>query len=221
MRGGGEPILCRLLPPGVHAAEGVPSDEEACPSPEEANALGKVSIKRFREFAAARKCARLALQRLGVGPQPILIGPQREPVWPAGLVGSITHCAGYCAAVVARRGVIATIGIDAEVHAALPAEALGEVLRPEERELFACNDGSGIHWDRVLFSAKESVYKAWFPLTRRWLGFQDAVVTFDRGQGTFIARLRVPLPQGDGRAIDCFRGTYLVHDGLVFTAAWL
>ena len=48
-----------------------------------------------------------------------------------------------------------------------------------------------VHWDRVLFSAKESIYKAWFPLTGRWLGFEEASLSIDPAAGTFAARLHV------------------------------
>ena len=59
-------------------------------------------------------------------------------------------------------------------------------------------------WDRLLFSTKESVYKAWFPLAERWLGFEDARVTIDRDRGSFAARLLVPGPRLDGRELSGF-----------------
>jgi 4'-phosphopantetheinyl transferase EntD len=55
-------------------------------------------------------------------------------------------------------------------------------------------DLPGVHWDRLLFSAKESVYKAWFPLAKRWLGFEEAVVTVDASTETFVAQLLVSGP---------------------------
>jgi 4'-phosphopantetheinyl transferase EntD len=75
-----------------------------------------------------------------------------------------------------------------------------------------------VHWDRLLFSAKESVYKAWFPLTGRWLGFEDAAVTIDAGAGTFTARLLVPGPAVNGTPMDSFSGRWLARDGLIVTA---
>ena len=87
----------------------------------------------------------------------------------------MTHCAGYRAAAVARSGDLAAVGIDAEPHAPLPPDVLELVARPEERvELTALEEARpDLHWDRILFSAKEAVFKAWFPLTRRWLDFTD------------------------------------------------
>lgn len=73
-------------------------------------------------------------------------------------------------------------------------------------------------WDRLLFSAKESIYKAWFPLTRRWLGFEDTVITINPANGTFTVRLLVPGPALDGRSLTRFEGRWLVRDGLVLTA---
>jgi 4'-phosphopantetheinyl transferase EntD len=76
----------------------------------------------------------------------------------------------------------------------------------------------GVHWDRLLFSAKESVYKAWFPLAKRWLGFEDAVVTLDTSTETFTARLLVSGALIGGRGLTGFSGRWLIRDGLVLTA---
>ena len=97
------------------------------------------------------------------------------------MVGSITHCAGYRACAVARAAHVAGVGIDAEPHAPLPAGVLGQIARPEERPLLARAGRTepAVHWDRLLFCAKEAVYKVWFPLAACWLGFEDAVLTLD------------------------------------------
>ena len=175
-------------------AEGYPEAIEAGLFPEEREHIAHAVAKRRVEFAAVRRCARRALQELGYPPVPILPGEQREPRWPEGVVGSMTHCAGYCAAAVARSGEVSALGIDAEVHAPLPEGVLDLISLESERALLAeLTDRvpGAVHWDRVLFSAKESVYKAWFPLTRRWLGFEQADIEL-RLDGTFEARLLTP-----------------------------
>ena len=75
----------------------------------------------------------------------------------------------------------------------------------------------GVSWDRLLFSAKESVYKAWFPLARRWLGFADADVTIDPADGTFEVRLLVPPPESAGLPAR-LHGRWIARDGLLLTA---
>jgi 4'-phosphopantetheinyl transferase EntD len=168
-----------------------PEAIEAGLFPEEREHIAHAVAKRRVEFAAVRRCARKALQELGYPPVPILPGEQREPRWPEGVVGSMTHCAGYCAAAVARSGEVSALGIDAEVHAPLPEGVLDLISLESERALLAElteRVPGAVHWDRVLFSAKESVYKAWFPLTRRWLGFEQADIEL-RMDGTFEARL--------------------------------
>jgi len=76
----------------------------------------------------------------------------------------------------------------------------------------------GVSWDRLLFCAKESVYKAWFPLTRRWLGFEQAAITVDPRAGAFTAELLEPAVALDGRRLAGFAGRWLARDGLVLTA---
>ncbi|MFI2711370.1 4'-phosphopantetheinyl transferase [Micromonospora sp. NPDC018662] len=209
-----------LLPPAAVAVEAfadVAGDE---PYPGEEDLVARAVPSRRREFVTARRCAREALARLGYAPAPIRPGPRREPVWPAGVVGSITHCAGYRAAVVAPAAALAGLGVDAEPHGPLPdgvADAVTTAGEPAHLAGLRAAD-AGVHWDRLLFSAKESVYKAWYPLTGRWLGFEDAELTVGPA-GRFTARLLVDGTRADGgpplRVLD---GRWLVAGGLVVTA---
>lgn len=144
-------------------------------------------------------------------------GPDRQPLWPRGTVGSITHCAGYCAAAAAWSKEVASIGIDAEVHDELPVGVLEQIALPHEADWIADRSSTGTHWGRVLFSAKESVFKTWFPLTRRWLGFHDAEIRFSPSMGEFDATLLVPGPFVSGCPHQSFSGRFLVCNGLVLT----
>jgi len=209
-----------ILPPAVVAVEARGDDTEARLLPGEQEVVGRAVEKRRREFATGRACARAALERLGLPPLPIRSGEKGEPLWPDGVVGSITHCDGYRAGAVARRAEVLTLGIDAEPHAPLPEGLLPDIAVPEERPHLAelRRERPGVHWDRLLFSAKESVYKAWFPLARRWLGFEDARLEIEPGSGSFSARLLVPGPTIGGAPLRGFEGRWLVRDGLVVTA---
>ena len=213
-------MLELILPPGVAVAA---TREDILDEPlfaEEEQALGRAVKKRRREFATARACARAALHELGEPPAAIPAGPRGAPVWPTGIVGSITHCEGYRAGAVARATDVAALGVDAEPEAPLRAGLLGDIALPEERAQLAALALAepGVCWDRLLFSAKESVYKSWFPLAGRWLGFEDATVSIDRAAGTFSVRLLVPGPALGGEELGGFSGRWLVRDQLVLTA---
>jgi len=175
--------------------------------------------RRRREFATARACARSALAQLGVPAASIPMGAGGEPCWPAGAIGSITHCNGYRACAVALAGDYVAIGIDAEPHAPLPAGIEPVIARPEElRRLHALSARMPeLHWDRLLFSAKESIYKAWFPRAKRSLGFEDASVILDANRCTFTARLTVGARELMGARAE-FHGRWLVSDGYILTA---
>ncbi|WP_406396245.1 4'-phosphopantetheinyl transferase [Streptomyces sp. NBC_00887] len=187
--------------------------------PEEWPAVATAVTSRQREYATVRACARDALTKLGQPPVALVPGEDREPRWPAGIVGSMTHCTGYRGAAVAHARDIAALGIDAEPNAPLPdGDSLLNVLaRREEADLLAILPACGTAWDRLLFSAKECVYKTWFPLTRRWLGFEEAIVRISPA-GTFQAHLLVEGPTLDGEVLDSFSGTWLHMDGLLLTA---
>jgi 4'-phosphopantetheinyl transferase EntD len=212
-------VIEQILPPAAIAVEAL-ADLDADLFPAEEAVVGKAVEKRRREFVTARSCARSALEQLGFAAGPIPTGSKGEPLWPDGAVGSITHCEGYRACAVARTADLVTIGIDAERHEPLPDGLLGDIARPEEMGwLRTFSQGTpAICWDRLLFSAKEAVYKAWFPLTERWLGFEDAVLSVDPESLTFSARLLVPGPSVGGTELSGFRGRWLLRDELVLSA---
>ena len=109
-----------------------------------------------------------------------------------------------------RRQVRTQVALDLSRHLHRPAE---------QRRLagLAAADPARC-WDRLLFCAKESVYKAWFPLARRWLGFGDADITIDPDSATFTATLLVPGPAVGGSTVGAFRGNFAVGNGLIVTA---
>ncbi|MFI6662096.1 4'-phosphopantetheinyl transferase [Streptomyces sp. NPDC050523] len=184
--------MASLLPPQVVARESFgewEDDWRRALFPVEARVVDRAMDKRRREFAGVRVQARRALRVLGVPPVPLVPGPRGEPAWPPGIVGAMTHCTGYRAAAVARaEGGVAAVGIDAEPHARLSPEVLEMVAGARERDRLRLLAGSRpeVSWGCLLFSAKETVFKAWYPLARSELGFLEAEVDL--------------WPDGDGRA---------------------
>jgi 4'-phosphopantetheinyl transferase EntD len=210
-------VIERILPPTVAVAETRDDVIEIELAPEERAAMGRPVEKRRREFTTGRACAREALAKLGISPAPpIASGDKGQPLWPRGVVGSITHCRGFRAAAVARTTDIASLGIDAEEHAPLPDGVLEAVSSPRERA--ALPKTPGAHLDRLLFSAKEAIYKAWFPLTGRWLGFEDVHLTIDPSSQTFNADLLVAPPQLNGQPLTALTGRWLTEGDLVAAA---
>ncbi|MGK2881555.1 MAG: 4'-phosphopantetheinyl transferase PptT [Mycobacterium sp.] len=203
-------------PTGLAAAEVYADPDGLVPLAEEAPLIAKAVAKRRNEFLSARYCARVALGELGLPATPILKGDKGEPRWPDGVVGSLTHCQGFRGAVVARRDHVRSVGIDAEPHEVLPDGVLDAVSLPIERHQLAALPG-GMHWDRILFCAKEATYKAWFPLTHRWLGFEDAHITFGV-DGTFTSRILIDPAAEHGPPLAALSGRWSVADGLALTA---
>lgn len=208
--------LSELLPDGASIAEQFGTLSGRLWEKEQED-LGCVAPKRQMEFAAGRTCAREALARLGVPACAILRGRGREPLWPEGVVGSITHCQGYCAAAVAYAGQIPSLGIDAEPDEPLPGGVLPMIARKEEVErLLKHRTESERNMDRILFSAKESTYKAWYPLAQRWLNFDEVCIDIVPGSNSFNLEL---LGQAGSEVQPMrFTGRYLIRNGLILTA---
>lgn len=219
-----------LLPGGVGCAEAFDDPPGLQPMPAEASLISRAVEKRRREFVTTRHCARQALAQLDVEPVPILRGEKGNPLWPRQVVGSLTHCDGYRAAVAGYSMMVRSLGIDAEPHAQLPDGVLDHTSLPGEREVLAARADDGLHWDRLLFCAKEATYKAWFPLTGRWLGFEDAHITFTRTSGdgagagagaggTFTSTILIDGRTTDGgQPLRTLSGRWLIERGLILTA---
>jgi 4'-phosphopantetheinyl transferase EntD len=184
---------------------------------EERALVAAVAPGRYRDFVLGRRCARLAVEGLGLAPTPILVGERRQPLWPTGVVGAITHTDGYVAAAVARAGEVASIGIDAEADEQLPDGVGRRIVRPDERRLLALDDVGVAAIDRLIFSVKEAVYKAWFPLTGEWLGFLDARLELDPVGRRFAAHVLVDAPVVHGHRLQVFEGRYVSVDGVIIT----
>jgi 4'-phosphopantetheinyl transferase EntD len=202
-------MLGMILPAWVESEECFGDPPEGILFPEEEKVIARAVAVRRRDYATVRSCARACLGRLGHPPVPILPGVGGAPMWPAGIRGSMTHCAGYAAAAVGATPRIATIGIDAEPDAPLPDGVLGLVATPVEQNRLAVMRHEPVegrastssprmvtrpgldspNWDRLLFSAKESVYKAWFPLVGEWLDPQETEILFHPLDQTFTAML--------------------------------
>ncbi len=217
-------MIEKILPDEVASAEAFDDPPDVVLYPDEEELISRAVDKRRREFRTVRHCARRALRQLGLPPVPVLRGERGEPQWPPGIVGSMTHCGGYRAAAVAHSCDLRTLGIDAEPHQPLPAGVLDAIaLADEHRNLSALAAADNATcWDRILFCAKETVYKAWFPLTHSWLGFEDAAVTIspgtsDSAEGTFSAHLLVAAPTISSETPTHFKGRWLRNNELVIT----
>jgi 4'-phosphopantetheinyl transferase EntD len=214
-------LISTVVPDSVAAAEVYDDLPGLKPLPEEEPLIARAVAKRRNEFITVRQCARVALAELGIPAAPILKGDKGEPCWPDGVVGSLTHCDGYRGAVVGRAEQVRSVGIDAEPHGPLPNGVLEAIsLSPERRELAAMPDA--LHGDRILFCAKEATYKTWYPLTQRWLGFEDAHIMFDvepdGATGEFVSQILIDPTALSGPPLTALRGRWSVRNGLVLTA---
>ncbi|MFE2720439.1 4'-phosphopantetheinyl transferase [Streptomyces mirabilis] len=218
-------MIEEILPPGVVSVEarGDLTDDllEGGEGlfPEEEALVANAVLPRQQEFATGRICARRALSRLGLPPRPLLRNGRGAPLWPAGVVGSMTHCHGYRAVAVARNGSTVAIGIDAEPHGPLPEGVLEAISLPGERRAVAAlaRHSPGVAWDRLLFSAKEAVFKAWYPMTGAELSFEEANIDINPDDGTFTAQLLRPGPLVVSRPLTAFSGRWLTRAGLITT----
>lgn len=206
-------MLDALVPDGVVVVVAAPEMWHAPLTSAEARSLDTSSDRRRREFQAGRAAAREALARCGIEGHD-LTRTNRAPRWPAGVVGAITHTGDYCAAAVAPATAYAGLGIDAERHTrTMTAGVRDRICTPDELTAASAVP----HAEHIIFSTKESYFKAYYPHTGHWIGFDDATVSIDPAQGTVHIELVSPTaPRPPG--LTSVAGRYVIDGDLVLTA---
>lgn len=212
-----KPLFHRLLSDEVQTAEIDPRTvDDGLVSAERAAIQGAAPV-RVAQFTAGRVCGRLALSRFGAASTtPILQGEDRAPIWPNGYVGSISHTDAWCGAAVARDDVMRSVGIDLEPATPLKEALWRRVCTPAERDRLRELPNAGL-MGKILFSAKESVYKCQYTITAQFLGFH--AVEIEVTDGAYRAVFQQPA--GEFQPGDVIDGKYLVEDGVVATACEL
>jgi 4'-phosphopantetheinyl transferase EntD len=207
--------LRSLFPPGALAAELRGPGDPAALFPDEAECLHGAVPKRAQEFAAGRLCARRLLSEFGIEDFPLKAVKDRQPLWPDSLVGSITHTAGFCAAVAARKSEISALGIDSELAASVREELWRWICTPHETSwLHTVPPAEQSAAATLIFSAKEAFYKCQFPLVQERLVFHDATVavrSWGAGQGAFEIRANRPIALARYATLP-LQGQYLFHE---------
>ena len=211
-----------LLPPSVTCSEAPASGDAGSLFADERAHIAAASAQRQAEFATVRRCAAEALERIGRKRLPMVPGPGGAPRWSDGVVGSLTHCQGVCAAAVTSDPAIVGLGIDLEEVSLSPFDLLDVAVMPSERAALAGLRGSapaGL-WERVIFSAKESVYKTWYPIEHRWLGFEEVRIEITQEahlRGSFAVTL-LTEPRDGVRWGERARGRWSADGRFVATA---
>jgi len=218
-----EPGLAdELFPPAVRTVCRPIDDRGDDLLPEELALVARAVPKRRREFATGRRAARELLASLGLPGGALLRNEDRTPVWPAGVVGSISHCDGLCVVAVARASDVGGIGVDVEPDLPLGPDLWPRICTATELATLvgpAPQDERG-RVARLVFSAKEAFYKSVFPSLREVLGFHQVELQVDwrasRFEGRMDAALTDRLPGGRAPA-----GRFARRGGFVLTGATL
>jgi 4'-phosphopantetheinyl transferase EntD len=212
--------LQALFPAGVVAVEMSGPGDASMLHPGEAEHLGRAVPKRVQEFSAGRYCARLAMAAFGIVDFELRVAPDRQPVWPVSLLGSISHTAGLCIAVVAEKNRLSALGVDCEVVGHVGADLLTTICTPREALwLDALPEPERPGAAALIFSAKEAFYKCQYPLTGEWLDFHDLDVepmAWGSPAGGILVRETRPLAATEFTGNPVI-GQYLFHEGFVTT----
>ena len=206
-------LLKELFPDGVGTcfSERLPESAELFAT--ESAAIQSMVENRVCEFRHGRYCAHIAMTKLGIVPAAIPKGPDRAPVWPSGLTGSITHTATAAAAAVAHSTNFKSIGLDIETSEPLTPDISALVCRPAENP---GNDGAKA---KLLFSVKEAIYKCLYPIVRTYIDFLEMEVIYDPDTLAFSARSHITgCPN---HLTERLEGRCTTEFGFVISTAWL
>jgi 4'-phosphopantetheinyl transferase EntD len=200
-------LISGILAPGLFGAEMEDVDQPVALHPQEECLVANATQKRRRDFALGRACARAALSALGHGDVAIDRDENGVPLWPAGILGSITHTKFYAAALVAGAHHIGGVGVDAERVGGVTQDLWPRLFGSAERDFLMTLDGLQQQiFATLFFSAKEAVYKA--SGIKGALAFREIHITPQDGGFTAI------------RSGEILRGRYAQQDDLLLTAVW-
>jgi 4'-phosphopantetheinyl transferase EntD len=212
--------LTHLFPPGVAVVELREAGDVESLWPSEAACVSHAVPERVQEFAAGRQCARRAMAEFAIRDFPLLMGADRRPLWPDTLAGSITHTRGFCAAAVAERARLGTLGLDSEVAGGVDENLWPAICLPQELAwLDTLPREARTAAATLLFSAKEALYKCQYPLFAQRLDFHDiqiAPLDWGRPRGAFTVRPTRPIAIIEAARVPLVV-QYVFHDGLVST----
>jgi len=150
--------------------------------------LPKASALRNKQLCLGRLCAAEALMTSGLDESlalNIAIGQNREPLWPNGYIGSISHDRIGAVAIANSTSKVRALGVDVEEWGRMKPEIAEKILHQND-----LRDVPGLGQNELLtliFSAKETLYKALYPIVQTYFGFDSASVTtidLKRGQLT-------------------------------------
>lgn len=185
--------------------------------PQERAVIARSVEKRRREFAAGRFLGRRVLQRLGFAELPIPVRLDRAPEWPRGVVGSISHTEALCVVCAARSCDALGLGVDVELREGLDASLTKLVCTPTELEVLdALNPHARAALGKIIFSAKESLYKAQYALTAEFLDFSAVSVEVDPHSSSWYATFNVKAGEAFAPG-DTVCGRYLENGGFIAT----
>lgn len=171
--------LAAVAPKGVRTGcRTIREGDDAHLLPEEARSIPARQPAMRRASGAARWIAHRLLADIGIANVAIARAPSGAPIWPAGIMGSLAHDDDMAVAAVARIADISSLGIDVEPALPLPDDILALVATAADRM-----DDQPLA-GRILFAAKEAVYKAVYPLDRQVLGYEDIAVDLKAGRAT-------------------------------------
>ena len=219
--------LQSILPPNcfscVEVINNTNSDSEFTLYPEELALTKKMSSKRLYDFSSGRYAARKLLLNYEIEKHPILIGENRAPIWPTGIIGSISHSENLCIAVISDKKALNSIGVDIESSKRINADILPLICNEEEiSHIKLLEKASNINIltnAKLIFSIKESLFKCLNPLINNWIDYKEMQVKIDLKQRTYLA---TPI-SANQNLIDIgeISGKWFSNDYFHISSCWL
>ncbi|MEB8386041.1 4'-phosphopantetheinyl transferase superfamily protein [Rhodobacteraceae bacterium KMM 6894] len=206
--------LRALFPADVAVVVTDPTAPHGAPLPDELPAIARAGPKRRIEFAAGRAAIRQAMQALDAAPCAVPAGPDRAPIWPEGIVGSLSHCDTACVAALGRTPRLRAIGIDIEADIGLSPDLIPTICSLAERAWLSTQpEDQRALLAKLIFCAKECAYKCQYPVTQVLFDFDTLEITPDLDTGQFEATFTREI--GCFAAGTCLSGRFAVTGGVI------
>lgn len=192
--------------------------------PEEEKCISSARLKRRKEFTAGRQGARQLLRRYGINNFPLLQGDNREPIWPKGVIGSISHCDNFCVVITSKSTRIRGLGVDIEPYDSLSRDVEDLICTMAEKKWIESMsmEAESVHWSKIIFSAKESSYKCIYPLVKKFVDFQEAEIKLDYKMNKFDVHAYQKYENARfSLTFHKIKGLFMIKDQFLLTVAMI
>lgn len=182
--------------------------------------IAQACVERKNEYLCGRVLAQAVLNHHFSLDQPITSMHEHLPIWPSHVLGSISHSQNKLIVALSNNAVYLGIDIEHWVTSEFAQESAHLILTPSEFDLWkskACEFFDFAHYVSLIFSIKESLYKAVYPTAKQYIDFLEASIFDFNFENQILMLSFCPETQERYQLLEQYQGGWVVEQDHIMT----